>query len=75
MIKEVKWFVKELLAREGAISAKRFWGGILLVNAVVLSYISPTLNELVTGFLIFGTGLLGLGLGEQIQKKGQGNVQ
>lgn len=72
---KIKWFFKELLSREGAISAKRFWGGILLINAVVLSYVNSDLNELVTGFLIFGTGLLGLGLGERIQKKVQGNVQ
>ena len=65
----IKWFVKEILSRDGSLSSKRFWGGILIVNAVVLSYTHTTAEELIGSFLLFGTGLLGLGLGEQIQKR------
>lgn len=71
MIQSIKNFIKELLSRTGEISSKRFWGGGLLLNAMVLSYVTPESGNLINSFLVFGTGLLGLGLGEQ--KKVLGN--
>ena len=66
-------FVKSLLSKEGSISSKRFWGSIITLSAIILTYLQilcgdPT-NDiqtnklyLTTSLYFFGSTCLGLGL-------------
>lgn len=67
MIESIKSFFKELHSREGSISSKRFWGGVLIVNSIVLSYIHFNLQELISSFLLAGVGLLGAGIADHLK--------
>lgn len=64
-------FIKDMLSGGDKTSSKRFWGSILMLSAVILSYMSilgkcddiaPNKLQLVDSMYLFGSVCLGLGI-------------
>ena len=69
---KIKYFFSELLSKEGNISSKITLGILLLVNAIVLGYVKPIDQNLITlinSFLLAGSGLLGVSIASDIVTK------
>lgn len=65
-------FFKQLLSKTGSVSSKITLGILLLINAIVLSYvkpIDPVLITLINSFLLSGSGLLGVSIATDIVTK------
>jgi hypothetical protein len=71
-MKNIKYFLQHLLSKEGSISSKITFGILLLVNAIVLTYVKPIDQNLITlinSFLLSGSGLLGVSIASDIVTK------
>jgi hypothetical protein len=71
-MKNIKYFLKQLLSKSGSISSKITFGIILIINAIVLAYVKPIDQNLITlinSFLLSGSGLLGVSIASDIVTK------
>lgn len=62
-------FIKEMLDPNGKISAKRFWGGVIITNCLAMMWVEDNKDNLIIGVLIYGVALLGAGILEGITNK------
>jgi len=69
LINKLTEFTNSILSPNGDLSAKRFWGGVIIANCVVLSWITPENKDLILGMLAYGSLLLGAGIIEKFKDK------
>lgn len=69
-MKHIKEFLENLYYSGGKISSKRFYGGMLFVNAIVLSYTTKD-PIIIKAFLYAGAIVMGIVGGEAVVKKFQ----
>ena len=67
----MKEFFSHLLSKDGKVSSKILFGILMLIQAVILSYvkpINPDLISLINSFLLAGEVLLGVSIASDIAK-------